>query len=120
MATSDAATRLSRDTSALLREELESVRDELGETIKHMGGGAILAGAAVGAGVLALVATHEAILRLLEEAMPPPAAGAALAAGYLAAAVALVLLARKQIKAAADAAGQRRSDGDSDEATDEG
>ena len=109
MATSEAATRLSKDTAALLREELESVRDELAETIKHASGGAVLAGAAAGCGVLALVATHEAIVRLLEQVMPAPAAGAILAGTYAAAAVGLVLLARKQLKAAADAASEERA-----------
>jgi hypothetical protein len=118
MATSETATRLSKDTAALVREELESVRGELGETIKHMGGGAVLAGAAAGCGLLALVATHEAILRLLEEALPPPAAGAVLAAGYVAAAVALVLLAKKQLKAAADAAAEHTANDGADEPAD--
>lgn len=101
MATSEAASRLSRDTGVLIREELESVRDELAATIKHMGGGAIMAGAAVGCGVLALVATHDAVLGLLESVMPASAAGAVLAASYVAAATSLMLLARKQLKDAA-------------------
>lgn len=115
MAGSEAATRLSRDTAALLREELETVRDELADTVKHMSGGVILATAAAGCGVLALVATHEAILRLLESVMPAPAAAAVLTVGYAATATALIVLARNQLKAAADAAA-READADADEA----
>lgn len=115
MATSEAATRLSKDTGALIREELESVRDELAVTIKHMSGGAILAGAAVGCGVLALVATHDAVLGLLESVMPASAAGAVLAASYVAAATTLVLLARKQLKDAADAMSKRTAGDDTSE-----
>jgi Putative Actinobacterial Holin-X, holin superfamily III len=115
----EAANRLSKDTSALVREELVSVRDDLAGTIKHMSGGAILVGAAAGSALLALVATHEAILQLLESVMPASAAGAVLAASYVAAATTLVLLARKQLKAAADAMSERgpsAEGGETDEA----
>jgi hypothetical protein len=81
-----------------------------------MSGGAILAGAAAGSILLALVATHEAILELLESVMPAPAAGAVLAASYVAAATTLVLLARKQLKAAADAMSERGASNGGDEA----
>lgn len=95
-----AADRLSQDTAALLREELDRIRGEMTAALRRAGlGGAALAGAGV-CGVLALWSAHETALRSLEAVLPPARAAAVLTAAYAAGGTALVCVGRAKMRGA--------------------
>lgn len=95
-----AADRLSQDTAALLRAEIERVRDEMTGALRRAGlGTAALAGAGV-CGVLALWSAHEALLRSLEKVLPPPRAAAVLTVAYGAKGAALAWFGRSKLRGA--------------------
>ena len=100
-----AATRLTRDTAALVREQVEQLTRDLADTVRDAGAGAVLLAGAATCGLLALAAAHQSALRALESMMPRPLAAMTLTAAYGGGAAALASAGLKKIKEAADASG---------------
>jgi hypothetical protein len=100
-----AATRLTRDTAALVREQVEQLTRDLADTVRDAGAGAVLLAGAGTCGLLALAAAHQSALRALESMMPRPLAAMTLTAAYGGGAAALASAGLKKIKEAADASG---------------
>jgi hypothetical protein len=100
-----AATRLTRDTAALVREQVEQLTRDLADTVRDAGAGALLLAGAATCGLLALAAAHQSALRALESMMPRPLAAMTLTAAYGGGAAALASAGLKKIKEAADASG---------------
>ena len=101
--TETAATRLTRDTAALVREQVEQLTRDLADTVRDAGAGAVLLAGAGTCGLLALAAAHQSALRTLESVMPRPLAAMTMTAAYGAGAAALATAGMKKIKEAADA-----------------
>lgn len=102
----DAANRLTQDTAALVRQELQAVRKELLATARRAGAGAGLCAGAGVCGLLALCAAHSTLLRALEHTMPRGRAAATLTALYAAAAAGLGVAGRERLRAAGLASGR--------------
>jgi hypothetical protein len=100
--TETAATRLTRDTAALVREQVEQLTRDLAGTVRDAGAGAVFLAGAGTCGLLALAAAHQSALRLLESLMPRPLAAMTMTAAYGAGAAALATAGVKKIKEAAD------------------
>lgn len=101
-----AATRLTRDTAALVREQVEQLTRDLADTVRDAGTGAVMIAGAGACGLLAVVAAHQTVLRTLESMMPRPLAAMVLTAAYGAGGAALAAAGAKKIKEAAEASGQ--------------
>lgn len=101
--TETAATRLTRDTAALVREQVEQLTHDLADTVRDAGAGAIFLVGAGTCGLLAVAAAHQTVLRALESMMPRPLAALTLTAAYGGGAAALASAGVKKIKEAADA-----------------
>lgn len=97
-----AATRLTRDTTALVREQVQQLTRDLAGTVRDAGAGAIFLAGAGTCGLLALAAAHQSALRTLETMMPRPLAALTLTAAYGAGAAVLATAGLKKIKEAAD------------------
>lgn len=100
--TETAATRLTRDTAALVREQVEQLTRDLAGTVRDAGAGAVFLAGAGTCGLLALAAAHQSALRTLESMMPRPLAAMTMTAAYGAGAAALAAAGMKKIKEAAD------------------
>jgi hypothetical protein len=96
---------LTRDTAALVREQVEQLTRDLADTVRDAGAGALLLAGAATCGLLALAAAHQSALRALESMMPRPLAAMTLTAAYGGGAAALASAGLKKIKEAADASG---------------
>ncbi len=104
--TETAATRLTRDTAALVREQVEQLTRDLADTVRDAGAGAVLLAGAGTCGLLALAAAHQSALRTLESMMPRPLAAITMTIAYGAGAAALATAGMKKIKEAADASAE--------------
>lgn len=101
--TETAATRLTRDTAALVREQVEQLTRDLADTVRDAGAGAIFLAGAGTCGLLALASAHQSTLRVRESMMPRPLAAITMTAAYGAGAAALATAGMKKIREAADA-----------------
>ncbi|MBS2965695.1 phage holin family protein [Actinocrinis puniceicyclus] len=104
--TEAAATRLTRDTTALVREQVEQLTRELAGTVRDAGAGAVLLAGAGACGLLAVAAAHQTAMRALESMMPRPLAAVTLTVAYGAGAAAMSAAGMKKIKDAADASAE--------------
>ncbi len=105
MSTDTAAGRLSRDTTALVREQARQLTRELANTVREAGTGAVLLAGAGTCALLALATAHQSALRALESVMPRPVAAVTMTAAYGAGAATLAAAGMKKIREAADASG---------------
>ena len=115
--TETAATRLTRDTAALVREQVEQLTRDLAGTVRDAGAGAVFLAGAGTCGLLALAAAHQSALRTLESMMPRPLAAMTMTTAYGAGAAALAMAGMKKIKEAADTSTETLSENRQDAVT---
>jgi len=94
------ADRLAQDVADLARDQVHRVRGDLVEAVRGAGGGGLLLGGAALCAVLAVGAGSATTLRMLEAFLPRRMAAAGLTLGYLAGAVVLGALGLERLRAA--------------------
>jgi hypothetical protein len=86
--------------TAVVREEVHTLRRDLTDAARPAGEGLLLVGAAAGCAVLGVEAASTTVLRMLEWFLPRRLAVAGLAAGYFAAAAVLGGMGLERLRAA--------------------